>query len=757
MSSTIVRRAPEVDGARIARDVAAGLVVGALGSLCVQGMPPLHLPTHELSQGASVVGLIVGMAWSAHLARRVGPARAVALAFLQLCAVGAGLIWTHVGISGAVHGCRTGSAPIFFWATWLPVVFLASVLGAWVGTSARPVRVGLLTFIGVLVLCVIHDVGQLLVGVRIVDPLLGEPLAFDQRARVRLPPVHLLQRTWLAAVTLALWWWLSCPSDARPLRRWRARLAAGGIAAVTLLGGSHIGLGWGTGALRAELDQVRITPNFRIRYASAGTASLHIDAIAEEAEWHFGRLTEVWDVSPPLRVRLNVYDDARELKRISGASSARAGLSWVDLHWWDAFDDTLPHELVHAIHYSATPNPLIVLSRTHLEGTAVAWAEGGSELAEEHVKVAAAHRSGHLPTVEQLLSPVAFMSLREGVAYDASGSLLAFVAHRYGWPAVQRWQRTLSLSTLGTDAATLDADWRAFLDDVPVELAEVYEARASFDPALWPGYLRRRCPKLGPLKQRPAERAQALLRVGHPEAALSAYRALADTDDRPRWQHQIGRALSDLGRGAEAMAVLEGAIGMPDIEDDEAARLLDLLRILQLRDEDWAGLEASYAARLALQEDVELSHLRALMADPGLRDALRDALLSSGRGSNGSRLLGLLDTHPDNPHLRFLALSRSVLVEHRFRHALEPRDRLILERFFALLPRVDGACDARRGQLAAVGAVMVRGHDWEGASEVARVLRERCEDPRAHRVGRILTERIAWGRARSEDLSPPGR
>ena len=209
----------------------------------------------------------------------------------------------------------------------------------------------------------------------------------------------------------------------------------GHLIALTLIGGSHAGMGWSRAALHAELNGVHETEHFVIRYDASGYTAVFVEAIAEEAEWQWKLLTTAWDIETTGRVRLEVFDDRDTMGELTEGTSAHAGLGHIKMLWWNAFTDTLSHELVHALHHEMSPSWWILLSRAHLEGTAVAWADHLDSLPSAHAAMAAAARSDTLPHAEQLLSPSGFVSVPEHVAYDASGP------HRLCGDEAGRWPK----------------------------------------------------------------------------------------------------------------------------------------------------------------------------------------------------------------------------------------------------------------------------------------------------------------------------
>ena len=260
-----------MDDTAARRRIATAAVLGATLALVGRAAPPLHLPTHELIQGIAAGMFLVGP----FLVARIEGDRPTALVRGVGTAVAfvVGLSVVHGAANLGAAGCRVEDAVAFTWITLLPVALLASVIGV-LTRGWSPWKRGLLLF-GLAALSGGHYGLQYLNGVRIVDPILGDPLAFNQRTSMAVPPLHTWQRLWLVAVALSAWGL----AEARRTGRWRL----GGLATVLAAGltfgaGSHIGVGWGRAALRSHLDAELVTEHFRILYPSTGRSAVHVAA-----------------------------------------------------------------------------------------------------------------------------------------------------------------------------------------------------------------------------------------------------------------------------------------------------------------------------------------------------------------------------------------------------------------------------------------------------------------------------------------------
>ena len=261
--------------------------LGAAVAVALLPVPPLHRLTHELTQ---LFTALMGLAWlpaAAAITRRApSPAAGLWRSLLGSLSLGAGALSVHLVTDGLLASCHTAEAAAFFVITWVPAAVLASACGAMAAPQTVSLRGSLILLAlgaGIFGLGVAHDVVQGLRGLRVVDPFLGAALCMDQRAPMDLDALMLLQRGWLLLLAATVWVVARWRRTHAPLLRLPTRLLTGATVATTVLGGSHLGLGWGDGAIRRELDATATSAHFVALYGSDGVAALFVPRPLAEA------------------------------------------------------------------------------------------------------------------------------------------------------------------------------------------------------------------------------------------------------------------------------------------------------------------------------------------------------------------------------------------------------------------------------------------------------------------------------------------
>ncbi len=720
---------------RRARLAAAAVLAGAALAGLGQLRPPLHLLTHEFTQGFTLIGALAGFLLARRVARGAGrPEAALAASLPATLAFGLGAWLVHRLVDGPVHGCRFARASLVFWLTWGPAAALAAAAGTRAaGWSRRRVALALLGFLAA---SLVHDLGQAALGLRITDPLLGAPRFVDQRAALSVDAVDALERAWLLGVAWAAWAWGGG-------RRWPA-LA---VALVAALGGSRLGLGWGRGAQRSVLDRERETPHFAIRYAADGAAAPYVDLVAREAEWQWASVAPDMGVGDEVKVRLLLYDDAEQMERLTGIHAAHAWLWRVDLPWWSALDGTLRHELVHALHAEVRPNPLIALSRAFVEGTATAWGEGLVWDRAAHAEAAAMLANGDLPHATEVFDPFGFNAVLERSAYEAAGSFLGWLVLTEGADKLWRVQRTATFdweAVYGADLATLDERWRAFLATVPVDLATRAEARRRYDRRRYRAYFARPCPKLGRVDPRPDLRAAALADLLACDDATALYAELWADQPVPAWAEAAGRLELQAGSPARALDWAERGLALEGIGPDEAQGLREVALGAHLL----LGEVEAARADLAAMPDATWRGLAGLLEDEAGRRDLAAVLASRDPARRREAVRALAARHPEDPGARLLLAEEGFsLPGDRWNLGLERGERAELDEALALARRDPELCDALAPELARAGVRLAQQRELDRAGAIAAVFEATCTRAFTKLAARRLRERIAWERA----------
>lgn len=636
---------------------AAGVLVGGVGQVA----PPFHLLGHETAQIVSVVATLLAMPLGARLRDRLAPGLALVVGSTGVLGFGLGLQAVTALANAAVHACDTTGTGAFFWSTWIPLGVFGLAFG--MATHRRSVRARIGLVVALAVGALVHDGIQALFGVRVVDPFLGVPVLFDQRADLQLHGLHLTSRAWFLLVGLSI-------AAVHAVRSGASRGLLGvtvlPLVLWTLFGSDTTGMGPTRSAMLASLDGVRRSEHFVFRYRLLGPAAGRMPQIEAEAELQYSELAAWLGLEEDVTVEVLLFDDEDHLWEITGLRNAHAGPRRTAMIWWDPFDETLAHELVHTVHDELSWNPLLLLQPGMLEGTAMAWNDGYGRSPDSHADIAAASAAGHLPPATQIFHPLGFLRLNEGNAYRFAGSFMGFVRLTYGREAFRSVQRDLDwVGATGKSLDELDAEWRAFLTRVEVEPLRAARARDRFDPALAPGIYERTCPRLGPLEPATENVARAMLDAD-PRGAAALYATLPGE----RWMRARVGALQQAGLHREALQVLKQVTKPAEIDRQLADLQLTIHSRLALAVEldtpmAWQRLYEAFGRRRELEvPDADRLDLERLLAGTWRRELGR-ALLASGQRRRSiplALLLELAADHPEEPALRWLLAERGAIL-----------------------------------------------------------------------------------------------
>lgn len=235
------------------------------------------------------------------------------------------------------------------------------------------------------------------------------------------------------------------------------------------------------GDLERALPRAIERSGFTVRFAPSQARPAR--RIAAEAEAHVADLsTLIYGApEPPEKVTIWLYPDADSKRRLMGARHVLIARPWqneIHLHPTRSPDPHLRHELIHALlaHQSDNflgvplnplPNPALI------EGLAVYLGPGISRMSL-HQAAAALHRRGRLPSLSELLG-LRFSLAQGRTAYRAAGSLMKFVADRYGFDRLLTAYHGGSLEAAGLDSAQVGREWLTLLEETP----EPEQARRS--------------------------------------------------------------------------------------------------------------------------------------------------------------------------------------------------------------------------------------------------------------------------------------
>lgn len=277
------------------------------------------------------------------------------------------------------------------------------------------------------------------------------------------------------------------------------------LAAAALLVG---GLWWAGGRLAyrvgaqdiaRELGGELRTPHFVIHYPTGTEAARDIRWHAVEAEFRYSQLWKFFGVAPADRIRIFLFADSDQKRRWYGADRVDMAKPWrleVYLTQREFPHPVLKHELAHtfaavfgdrlfgvsfrwgwALGFVPLPkwNPGLV------EGAAVAadWAPRGG--LTPHEWAAAMERLGKAPPLGAVMG-YGFFGSASSHAYTAAGSFSRFLVERHGAGPFREVYRSGGdfRGAYGRGLQALEAEWRRFLQSVPLGERELALARERF-------------------------------------------------------------------------------------------------------------------------------------------------------------------------------------------------------------------------------------------------------------------------------------
>jgi hypothetical protein len=727
----------------------------------------LRVLDHEFSQFftvASALGLLLLGAWAARRVPDDGrdPNSRMNLALLVTLTSGAvaGLaVFVAMDVANALGpNCQFENGVAFFWVTWVPLSLLGAVCGAILGNRGRGPGLAALLFLVVALLSLGQDLLQMLWGPHVVDFLVGEPLALDQRGTMALSRVHVLQRIFVCLIA-AFAWMAAQGANSRRQADPQARGRLAGLAAIpmgallvglALLGGTRIGLGWSWSEVRTHLSGERRSEHFVIRYAPSGFSAPMVDGVAREAEWDWHDISTRWGVSPEKPVWIYLFESADDQRDLTGLEAPHAGMRAIVMPWWSIHEGTLRHELAHALNDELHPSVRVALYRGLLEGLAEAWSSDYVAVPEAHVRLSAALKAGKLPHADELISVLGFYEINESNAYDAAGSFIGWLILSRGWERFHTFERTLDFQeAYGMPVSGLDAEWRAFLAALPVDVDTVAETRDTFDPELSPGYLSQSCPKLGPRVPEPWREAEIRRNSGDWDGALALYEDLYASEGKPRQATAAIGCLRALGRCDEGLELGDRALALPDLDDGQRVSLLgqELRCLLQTR--DWSGIDEVYSALDGMERkpSTDRAVLRQALSEPDARDVVATALASDDATTRRAALQELADARPDDTAARYVFLTRAqILPDLRRNAALRADQREAVVALLEQLPSVPGATDRLATRLVGIADRALRAGDLELAARIAETISYTAMEPLNRYRASARLERVTWVR-----------
>lgn len=402
---------------------------------------------------------------------------------------------------------------------------------------------------------------------------------YDEKIGLQAPLLSLRVAScvWIAGLLLLL----VSSVDPRSLRPSRARvrerraafalaLVACVVAAASLLFATELHQASSRHALREALGGQLDSRRCRLLFPRELARDERL-RLADECDFGMARAERFLGVTHPTKAIVYLFRSPAEKRLLMGAASTNIAKPWrseVYLSDGGFPNPTLGHELVHVVARHIGVGPLRVSGRLWgllpdmalVEGVAVAAAWTPSAGLTPHQWARAMQQLGLLPRLSSVFG-AGFLAQQKRLAYTLSGSVLRFVAERYGARIVRRAYTSGDLaSALGISLDALDAKWQSYLRTQPLSPHSLAFARARFSGT---SVLSAVCPHVRAALE---EQLRADLSAGDDAGASRSCARILDIDPgddaiRAAWVAALARQRNDAGAQRElaAMAGVGGA------------------------------------------------------------------------------------------------------------------------------------------------------------------------------------------------------
>ena len=662
------------------------LILTGIGiPVITQYFKPLHILTHEFTQLYTIITVVLLFFLSFWLTKRLNNKLKGHLFIEQMQEISlliiSGVIFMFFITLGFMYlfnllywNCYFHKGVPFFLITWFPAILWAIVSGILTGKFNWKWYKALAFLLLIFVFSFIQDLIQLINGAHIVDFIIGEPLAFDQRSPMIISETHLFHRIFVLLFTLCSWylglWYLGAkqssttnkyPGTLLNIRRKAILLSS--ILILTVAGmGSYFGIGWGKGAINYELSKKHISKNFIFHFSPGGFAENNIEAIEKNAEWYMHRLCTHWEIKPVKPVNVYISND---LRRLTGINASHAVSNNIFITNYGLVSSTFYHELVHAIHQeSLKPSLKVWLNRGIIEGLAQAYENELAFLPEAHKEYAGALKAGRLPSAVEFMSLTGFWKLNERIAYSASGSFVGFLIYNYGIDKFKEFQKELNYKKVyGENLAGLDIKWKNFLDVIPLDLENRITGGDAFDSSLLNSYSEDCCPKLGTAEPLIKTKARKLFISGHYVKAYKIYLDLFETTGKARWGYQAALCLQKQQKYTEALLLFDKLLDQNKADNFEKIKITKVKLLIFTLMQDWQKLYETFE-KLKLYNnkipDKKMELIETLLRNTNIRSAAARSLIIEDNYNRRHMLEKLIKEYPENPSIQYLYAIKAI-------------------------------------------------------------------------------------------------
>jgi tetratricopeptide (TPR) repeat protein len=241
------------------------------------------------------------------------------------------------------------------------------------------------------------------------------------------------------------------------------------------------------------------TEHFVIYYPPGTKVAKNIRLIADDHEWRFRQLEDLFKINPGEKIRSYIYPDTETRKKLIGAGETTVANPVKDeIHLvYDTFPDpVLKHELAHVMASGFGMDILHVSPKVGLiEGLAVAsdWSRDGytpHEWSEAMIVV------GDAPDISTIVG-FGFWYAPPRNSYTLMGSFSRFLIDKYGIDEFKALYKTGDFSIYGKRLDELSREWKSFLAGITIPSKLNILAKYMFqEPSIFQGTCPRRIAEL---------------------------------------------------------------------------------------------------------------------------------------------------------------------------------------------------------------------------------------------------------------------
>jgi tetratricopeptide (TPR) repeat protein len=374
-----------------------------------------------------------------------------------------------------------------------------------------------------------------------------------------------------------------------------------------------------------------------IIYYSLSSANLaeQVDAMVADHEFRYAQLRDFFGVEPEGPLRSFVYADWMQKERSMGAGRTLIAKPWLrEMHltWGEVGEGHLAHEMAHLFSAAFGSGPLrlagggLGLDMGLIEGAAEAAAWDDRDLTG-HGWSAALYALELAPDLARIQHATGFWTQYSRTVYTLMGSFSRYLVEQYG-PALYRllYASGEYEEVYGRSLDSLVAEWRAFLDELPLTDGDIALASYRFDR---PPIFGKRCARAVASQAQQGRILASGLRYG--EAAECFAGVVEDDPENLDYRLEyvnllrLARDFAAAELGARAVLATDGAGRV------HRARAHELLGDIAWSRGAYGEAEAEYDAVLAaplLDDDRRRVVVkREGVADPAARDVVFAAFL----------------------------------------------------------------------------------------------------------------------------------